>query len=134
MEQQETIIKVTHMHKQSVRKPTEARKPTDDETIDDADELNMPLEDVKKEMEEGTVEEDVYSRAGREEELEDDEISDVEEGFASGADNEGRGAKCRRCGKPLMGPESIVEKEIDGELMEFCSNRCVEKYEEEPAG
>ena len=122
------------MHKKSVQKPTGARKPTDDETIDDADELDMPLEDVKKEMKTGNVEEDVYSRAGREEELEDDEISDVEEGFSAGADNEGRGAKCRRCGKVLMGPESIVEKEIDGELMEFCSNRCVEKYEKEHEG
>ena len=106
------------------------RKPTDDEDIDDADELDMPLEDVKKEMEEGNVEEDVYSRAGREKELDDDEISDVEEGFSEGADSEGRDAKCRNCGKPLMGPRHIVEKEIDGVIMRFCSNHCVEQFEE----
>ena len=109
----------------------QGRKPTDDESIEDADELDMEEEEVEEEMKEGKLEPDVYSKAGRELELEDDEISDVEEGFSSGADDGGSGAKCRKCGKILMGPKSIVEKKISGKWMEFCSNRCVELYEKE---
>lgn len=72
---------------------------------------------------------DIYDEEGREDEVDNDEISPREEGFMEGAHDDGQGAKCRKCGKVLG--QDIVEKEIDGEVCRFCSDGCVEKYEEE---
>lgn len=69
---------------------------------------------------------DIYEEKGREEELEDDEISPEEEGFMEGAHDGGQDAKCRKCGKLLL--RNIVEKEIKGEIYRFCSNKCAQSY------
>ena len=71
---------------------------------------------------------DIYSEEGRENLVEDDEISPEEEGFMEGADGDGQGAKCRKCGKVLL--DDIVERKIDGELCRFCSDECSERYAE----
>jgi len=72
---------------------------------------------------------DIYSEEGREQEVENDEISPGEEGFMAGAEGDGQGAKCRKCGKVLM--DEFIEKEIDGEICRFCCDECAEKYAEE---
>lgn len=71
---------------------------------------------------------DVYSEEGREKLVEDDEITPGEEGFMEGAHDDGQGAKCRKCGKPLL--DNFIEREIDGEIYRFCSERCATKFEE----
>jgi len=72
-------------------------------------------------------EEDIYSEEGRESLVEDDEITPTEEGFMEGAHDDGQGAKCRKCGKPLL--DDFVEKEINGEIYRFCSDHCLIKFE-----
>lgn len=74
-------------------------------------------------------ESDIYSDEGREELVEDDAIEPWEEGFMKGADGMGKDAKCRNCGKIFMGPDSVVEAEIENKVMRFCSPECVEKYQ-----
>jgi len=71
---------------------------------------------------------DIYSEEGREELVDSDEISPAEEGFMEGADGDGQGAKCRKCGKILM--DDFIEKRFGEEIFRFCSDECAEKYEE----
>lgn len=71
---------------------------------------------------------DIYSEEVREEMMDSDEITPLEEGFMEGASDLGQGAKCRNCGKPLE--DKFVEKEINEEFCRFCSDDCVEEYEE----
>lgn len=71
-------------------------------------------------------EEDIYSKEGREELVDDDEISPLEEGFMEGAHDDGQGAKCRKCGKILT--DDFVEREIGNEIYRFCSDECAEEY------
>lgn len=73
--------------------------------------------------------EEIYSEEGRKKLVEEDEIEPWEEGFMEGADEDGKQAKCRKCGKLLT--DDIVEREIDDELFWFCSEECAEKYGEE---
>ncbi len=73
--------------------------------------------------------EDIYSEEGREEQLDDDEISPREEGFMEGAHDDGQGAKCRKCGKILM--DDFIERKVDDEIYRFCSDECADKYLEE---
>ena len=72
---------------------------------------------------------DIYSEEGRENLVESDEISPSEEGFMEGADGDGQGAKCRKCGKILM--DNFIEKKTGDEICRFCSDECAEKYSEE---
>lgn len=80
-------------------------------------------------MPEEEKEEDIYSEEGRESLVEDDEITPAEEGFMEGAHDDGQGAKCRKCGKPLL--DDFVETEINGEICRFCSDNCLKKFEKE---
>lgn len=73
--------------------------------------------------------EDIYSEEGREDLVEDDEISPTEEGFMEGAHDDGQGAKCRRCGKILT--DDFIERMIGDEIYRFCSEECAERYVEE---
>ncbi len=98
----------------------------DDEVVDFED-----PEDVELLMETGRKDEDIYDDKGREQLVEDDEIEGWEEGFMKGAEGGGQDAKCRKCGKVLMGPEEIVEKKIRGHILRFCSELCGDAYEEE---
>ena len=95
-----------------------------DEEFDDEDESD---EDLLEDMKLGKKDADVYSEAGREELLDDDEISDAEDGFLQGAEAGGSKAKCAECGKILR--DKVVEKKIGSKMFRFCSNKCVDKYE-----
>ena len=88
--------------------------------------LNMD-EDKEKAIEAEDTS-DVYSEEGRDSLEENEEIETWEEGFMEGADMDGQKAKCANCGKIVIN-ENAVEKEIDGEDLFFCSEKCVEKYE-----
>jgi len=79
------------------------------------------------EFEEGKFEEDVYTEKGREELVENDEISDAEEGFVQGFEEEEKLTECANCKKILVTGD-FVEKEIDGDIVRFCSGGCAEEY------
>ena len=86
-------------------------------------------EEVMRDMEIGDKEEDIYSKEGREELLEDeDEISDVDEGFMKGYDEGQKMAECCTCRKVL--DKDIVEEELDDEVYRFCSSKCASAFEE----
>ena len=72
----------------------------------------------------GDREENVYTEEGREELLEDDEISPAEEGFAEG-EEENEEPMCARCEKIISDRESgVIEREVKGKLYLFCSEKC----------
>ena len=75
--------------------------------------------------------EGIYSEGGREEMLENDEIDAFEEGFMKGAEMDGQNAKCRKCGRILVGSKNMVEREIDDKVLWFCCEKCADKFEEE---
>ena len=96
--------------------------------IEDTDEREEPDDEKGAMMNEGELEENVYSDVGREKLVEDDEMEQWEEGFSMGAEDGGRGAKCRYCGKILINKEDAHERRIEGELCFFCSEEHVGKY------
>ena len=77
---------------------------------------------------------DIYSEKGREDLVEDDAIEPWEEGFMRGAEGLGQDAKCGNCGEIFMSTRPIVETEIDGEVMKFCSEECVQEYKKSLQG
>lgn len=94
----------------------------------DDDEIDM--EDPEPGKEPSERGEDIYDEEDREQLVEDDEIEPWEEGFMKGAEGGGQDAKCRTCGKVLMGPEDIVEKKIKGHILRFCSELCGDSFED----
>lgn len=79
-------------------------------------------------METGENEEEVYDEEGREKLTEDGEIEPWEEGFMEGAAGKGKAGHCAVCGKPLSDEhEGVIEKEIDGKKVTYCSEECAEK-------
>ena len=91
---------------------------------------NKLSEDAKEAIDEGQMDADVYSESGREELEENDEISAEEEGFMKGeeeAENEEDLGNCSDCGKELS-KKNVVNKEIRGNLLHFCSNKCLKDF------
>ena len=79
-------------------------------------------------IDEGEQDEEVYTDAGREELMDDDEISVWEEGFMEGAEGRGQMTSCARCGELLgQGKSKIYQRKIDGKKMLFCSREHAEK-------
>lgn len=73
--------------------------------------------------------EDIYTDEGREKAEESDEITDVEEGFMEGYEEDEDAAKCSNCKKILE--EDFLEEEFHGELLKFCSDKCAREYEKQ---
>ncbi|MDP1694247.1 MAG: hypothetical protein Q8L34_01785 [Candidatus Woesearchaeota archaeon] len=70
---------------------------------------------------------DVYSDP--EELLEDeDELDDVDEGFMKGYNDSETVIKCTNCKKLIEGDG--IEEEFDDEKHKFCSQECLNEYEE----
>ena len=94
----------------------------------------MEQDETREKMESGEKEETVYDEQGRENLVEDDEISPTEAGFMEGAEDDGEQGKCANCGAALMDAEHTVETKIDGKTYWFCSDHCLEKYKEKKKG
>ncbi len=73
--------------------------------------------------------EDIYAEEGMEDAIDSDEIDEFEQGFMKGY-KERDMAKCAFCGRVLDDEDDIVEMEIDGKTIRFCSDRCADKYQE----
>ena len=85
-------------------------------------------EEFEEEMDTGKRDKDVYTEEGREALVEDDEVEAWEEAWSEGAEGKGSKGVCAHCGKPLSQEEDdVVEREIDGELAWFCSDKCAKK-------
>ena len=70
---------------------------------------------------------DVYSDP--EELLEDeDELDDVDEGFMKGYNESEVVVKCANCKKMIE--DQVIGEEFDDELLKFCSQKCLNEYEE----
>ena len=78
-------------------------------------------------MELGQNDKDLYTEEGRDEELENDEISAEEQAFMEGASDDGGKAKCANCGEQVDRSQT-VEEEIEDVTYWFCSDRCAQKY------
>jgi hypothetical protein len=83
-------------------------------------------EDSEIKIQAGEQEADVYTEEGREELVADDEISPSEEGFSEGAEGKGQLATCGSC-DAVLGDENVIEKEVDGNIVFFCSEECANK-------
>lgn len=70
--------------------------------------------------------EEIYEDEGREEMIENEEISAEEEGFMKGYEEDESPTECARCHK-LLG-RNFVESEIDNETLRFCSEKCAAAY------
>ncbi|MBI4016554.1 MAG: hypothetical protein HY363_02565 [Candidatus Aenigmarchaeota archaeon] len=83
-------------------------------------------EEQEARMHTGRATPDVYSPEGRDElEEEEGEIEPWEEAFMEGAETKGELGECANCEKPLcQGKDHIVEREIKGRLVWFCSSKC----------
>ncbi len=86
-------------------------------------------EEIKEDMESGEKEEDVYTQEGREKMEDEDEMTNVEEGFMEGASGGGQLGKDALTGEPLMGEET-VELVIDGKHYRFVNSENAEKFRE----
>ena len=97
-----------------------------DETQWNQDETS---EEKSLDIEIGEKEEDVSTEEGREKMMEGGEIAPWEEGFLEGAEEvKGELGECAHCGKVLnQNQEEVVEREINGELVWFCSDTCASK-------
>lgn len=84
-------------------------------------------EEILKDMEEGSVDEDVYTEEGLEELEENDEIDEVEEGFCEGYKGKDDSAECAYCHQILV-DEDFVEIEIEGIKHRFCCQDCCDEY------
>lgn len=85
-------------------------------------------EEISDDMESGEKDEDVYSEEGREKLEEDGEIDAWEEGYMEGAEHKGEQGMCAHCRKVLdQEKDDIVEKEVKGRVLWFCSNECASK-------
>ncbi len=112
----------------------------DDEEIDGnegVDDSDVPEEEkVVEEQQEKDIAEketdDIYNREERKEQLKEDEISPAEAGFMQGHEDYKEGT-CNTCGKQID-PEKTVEKEVNGKLLTFCSEKCAEFFERRKAG
>lgn len=85
-------------------------------------------DEQKQHMELGQEDEDVYTDAGREKLVEDDEIDPMEAGIMQGATDDGQLGKDALTGEPLMGVEDVVELEIKGVLYRFVNSENAEEF------
>ncbi len=98
---------------------------TDEDFLED-EEHPWTHEEQETRMHTGQATPDVYSPEGRDElEEEEGEIAPWEEAFMEGAEGRGELGECANCEKPLcQGKDHIVEREIKGRLVWFCSSKC----------
>lgn len=91
-------------------------------------EEDLTEEELEKEMETGGKDVDVYKEKGAEILQEGDEISDLEEGFVEGYEEDT--AKCALCGK-IIKTDEPVELKIKGEHYMFCSEEHAEEFKKQ---
>lgn len=118
------------------KKPVKKKSKDEDEKLEvypDEEQgiLKEETSDEKKaKMKLGEEDEDIYSKEGQEEEVEEDEIEPWEAGFMKGASGPGQLGKDALTGKPLMDVEDVVEMEIEGKSYRFANQKNALKFRE----
>ncbi|MDP2749263.1 MAG: hypothetical protein Q8O89_00340 [Nanoarchaeota archaeon] len=106
------------------------KKDVEEEVFKSEEQEDEVSSDEKKlEMDEGLIDEEIYTEDGREKLMENDEIDDWEEGFMKGASGGGSSSKCINCGKVFIDETQIVSKDIDDREYWFCSEKCANVFE-----
>ncbi len=96
---------------------------------EEEDKQTLGEEERNKTEEKEDRDEDIYSDESREEMMdEEDEITDVDEGFMKGYGEGEKAAVCANCGRVL--DEDFVEQEFHDEMYRFCSSDCANEYAE----
>ncbi len=112
-------------------KPLKARKEEDEEKgYPDEEQGIEPEVHGEKEalkMDIGEKEEEIYDETGRRKLVEEDEISDAEEGFVEGYEGKGALGACGLCSK-MLSEDKTIEREVGGKMLWFCSNACAKNY------
>ena len=104
------------------------------EGVDDSD-VGEDEKVVEKQQDKYIIEkdtEDIYDKEDAKEQLLEDEINPAEAGFMQGHEDYKQGT-CNTCGKQID-PEKTVEKEVNGKLLTFCSDKCADFFERRKAG
>jgi len=71
----------------------------------------------------------IYSKEGREDLMEnEDQITDIDEGFMQGYENYKKPTKCQNCKAPLDS-NNTVEKTFNNKKYFFCSRHCLTEFE-----
>jgi ssDNA-binding Zn-finger/Zn-ribbon topoisomerase 1 len=103
----------------------------DEDKVDESEE-DIPEEEEEKEelkIREGEKDMDVYEEPGREEAVDEDEISPREEAFMEGEDVDTEEGVCEQCGRVLSdSPDEVKEEKVGESIHFFCSDRCALKY------
>ena len=81
----------------------------------------------KEKIVEGQEDEDVYTKEGEELLIEDDEITDIEEGIMEGYEEGENLINCAQCNKELV-DNKFIEEEIDNTQYRFCSEQCARRF------
>ena len=89
--------------------------------------MKKTKEELEQEIELGEKEEDPYTKEGRHAAVEDDSLTDSDEGFMAGYEQGEDSTKCATCKKILE--DDFIEEEFEEETLRFCSENCAEKYE-----
>ena len=108
------------------KKEEEPKRPDEDFV----EESNASSEELSTDMKTGEREADVYSEEGREELVDSDAMEPNEEGFMEGAEEKGELAHCATCHKVLDTDDKskLIEREIDGDIVWFCSENCAANH------
>ena len=89
----------------------------------------MDKDSFDEERDEDNENSGIYSEEEREELMEDeDEITDIDEGFMKGYNESPDKLRCASCKIKLDGHETI-EKEVKGKEYRFCSQHCLTEFE-----
>jgi len=89
----------------------------------------MNQDSFNEERDEDNEDVGIYSEEEREELIEDDdEITDIDEGFMKGYNESSDKMQCASCKTSLEGHE-IIEKEFNGKNYRFCSHHCLTEFE-----
>ncbi len=84
-----------------------------------------------KKREEEAPDENIYNKEEREDQLDDSEITPAEAGFMEGYEDT-KWVECNAC-KKQIDLAHIVEREINGKMVSFCSLKCAETFEKRKA-
>ncbi len=86
-------------------------------------------DEEKQERDEDNNDSGIYSGEEREELIDDeDEITDIDEGFMQGYNEGSEKLKCASCKTKLEGDE-VITKEFKGKTYKFCSQHCLTEFE-----
>ncbi len=136
---------MTDKEKEKEEEEEEIEDDLEDEEVDDkqtdgnegVDDSNVGKDEkvVEEQQDKDIAEkdtEDIYNKEDAKEQLAEDEITPAEAGFMEGYENSEEGI-CSTCGKSID-PEKTVEKEVNGKMFTFCSDKCADYFERRKAG